>query len=280
MTTGASSVQEEEPDSAEAVSGNQAVFWDPPIVGETHRSTGAKVDTIVLRTPKCWVFLDDKLTTWWACAGLPQGNETVLNRVAVLEAIPIDSLSVDKRTVFRGLVAEGVARMLDGGDIAAANAIHQAAEDYVRGRLSEVARSWYLRAALQALLSAFALMAVSGLLPDAFYGQHGHVRLLVLCLGCGAIGAASSLISRIGSFPLDPSAGRALHQQEAVARVSAGVVGALVAYLAVQGGFILPSLSSSNPGLFLLSFVAGASERFVPSIVERIEASAAGRESR
>jgi hypothetical protein len=48
-------------------------------------------------------------------------------------------------------------------------------------------------------------------------------------------------------------------------------VGAIVAYLAILADFMLPSFSEHPASTFLVAFVAGASERFVPTLIEKVE---------
>jgi len=89
--------------------------------------------------------------------------------------------------------------------------MHDTAERFIRARLSEQARSWYLQSALIALVIIAGTMGTIEILYRAGLGQfQDGVRRFLLCLGAGGIGAAFSLIVRIGSFPLDPAVGRDL----------------------------------------------------------------------
>jgi hypothetical protein len=254
--------------------------WTPMDVkaGEIDEKLKLKVLEVILQTDEFVVYLDETLSTqWWLVHELPAFAGPVLNRVAELEAMPIDVLPPSVRRAFRALIAEGVARVLDEKDAASAEAIHGIAEKYIRARLAEQARSWYLTAALLALVFSGGIM---GAIEIAYHatvvGMTEGVRRLLLSLGIGAIGAAFSLITRIGSFPADPAAGRNLHTREAFARILVGVVGAFVGYLAIGTKQFFPALGAELPGLLLVSFVAGTSERFVPNLVAHVESSSLG----
>jgi hypothetical protein len=239
--------------------------WDVR-VGAVDRAFNVTVDIIILETSACVVYLDSKLDTYWKAKDHTRAQGAVLNRVAQLEAIPMTGLSGDVRKAFRCLVAEGLARMLDESDKESADKVHDQAEMFVRARLDELARSWYLTAALL----GFLLCALA--MPAIWLRAPLDVRDFCLGLAAGVLGASFSLISRIHAFPLDPSAGRALHTLEATARLAAGLAGALVATLAVRAKVLsFGPGPSSLEGMMLICFAAGISERFVPNLVQRIE---------
>jgi hypothetical protein len=243
-------------------------------VGERHLVLGVTVKTIIFDSDECVVFLDEHLDTYW------DTDETttpemglVFNRVSELEAIPLEGLSEAAKLAFRTMVAEGVARALDDEDNKSAEKIHNQAEAFVRARLAELARSWYLTTGLFALLLAALVMGL-----EWFFLRAEVYATYAMCLAAGAAGAAFSLIARIGSFPLDPAAGRRLHTLEAVARVLVGVLGAFLAVLAVKSKLLLaPVAEQGLPSFLLIAFVAGSSERFVPNLVQRVEDASFGK---
>jgi hypothetical protein len=88
----------------------------------------------------------------------------------------------------------------------------------------------------------------------------------------GAIGAFFSILTRVGRTPLDPSAGWQLHWLEGLGRILIGVVGAALAEVAMKLGLALTILSEKGfAGLFLVAFIAGFSERFVHTLIKRVE---------
>jgi hypothetical protein len=238
-----------------------------------------EVANVVFVTNDFIVFLDTAEDTYWwttdsyweSCAARSVGVSTVLNRVAELEAIPIDVLKPNQRHAFRTLVAEGVARVLDEGNISSAEAVHDKAERYVTARLREVARSWYLSVAFTGAFVVGSLMMGLAILRtlDIFNGAIPDFSLAVLA---GSLGSAFSLLTRAGGLDLDPSAGAKLHIFEAIARILSGALGALIVRLAIYSGQFIPALANANLAtLVLICIVSGVSERLVPNLISHIE---------
>jgi hypothetical protein len=197
---------------------------------------------------------------------------SVQNQAAVLECYPVEHLDDDIVHNYRRMVGEGRARGLDM-DPASAFSMFAKAQEYILARGQEVARVWYLSATgLTTLIFAVVLNYAwlhSGAIKAA-YGENAYYILLGAC--GGAFGAFFSILSRVGSTPLDPSAGRLLHWLEGVGRILVGVFGAIFAQLAVNLHLLLPILSEKGHiGLFMIGMVAGASERLVPTLIESVE---------
>lgn len=85
-----------------------------------------------------------------------------------------------------------------------------------------------------------------------------------------------SLLTRSADIRVAAGAGRTIHCVESVSRIAAGAVEAILACLAVQANLLLGELSAVGglPLLHLVSVVAGASERLVPSLIARFESTA------
>jgi hypothetical protein len=253
--------------------------------GEQEPHFHTTVECIILTAPDFVVWLDRRLDTYWV---VDDGYDSfaidfgkVLLRLAEVESIPIGMLPRDKQLSCRRLVAEAVARALDDRKVDAALGVLDKAEAMIRTRLAETARVWYLCSGLFGIAAGSAVAALAFAIGDiefatAFSSTAGFA--IPLCFG--TIGAGFSLISRMGSFPADPSAGRLPHALEATARLVVGTIGALLVVLATFGGVLLPG--TTTPGaagvagfatVLLLSFVAGSSERFVPNLIGRLDGS-------
>jgi hypothetical protein len=229
---------------------------------------GPLVESIVLDTEDCVVFLDESWNVCWQTDTEPTADfEHVIARVAELDAILLEGLTVPVRRIFRTMVAEGVARALEDEDNLGALKIHDRAEAFVRARLAELARSWVVSAALQALVVAAVIGLTWALVPGTRDSE------FVTCMCAGAAGAALSVLSRVGSTLLDPSAGQRVHTLETTAHVLVGALGSFVAFLGVKAKLLFPSLNDgSSAHLLLISFIAGAvAERLVPSLADRLD---------
>lgn len=247
---------------------------DDFVIGKPAPRFKVIVREIVFVTDDFIVFLDDQdCTYWWTRADLPRARGSdfnkVLNRVAELEAIPVDVLTSAQRRAFRTLIAEGIARALDEEDTSSAAAVHDKAEQYVRARLGEVARFWYLRVALFSATLVGVAMSVLAWLRSSSNTEVLDLSITVLA---GALGAAFSLLTRAGGMQLDPAAGARLHTCEAIGRISSGALGALVVTLTLRSGLVLPALQDAGLSLVvLLCLVSGVSERLVPTLVSQLE---------
>ena len=197
------------------------------------------------------------------------------NRVAVLQAYPVEYLSSAQVRTFRIMVGEGVARG-HSCDVSQAISMLDAAKQWVIARNQEVARIWYLEATYKTC-GVFLLIGLIGwmfrqCLAKIFGADATH---LLVISSFGAIGALFFILLRVGKTPLDPAVGRQLHIVEGMGRIFVGVIGAAIAQLAMKVGLLVPFLSQQGTtALLLVAIIAGASERLVPSLIGRVEAAA------
>jgi uncharacterized membrane protein YeaQ/YmgE (transglycosylase-associated protein family) len=252
--------------------------------GKMDPHLGRIVNDLIIHRGNYAVYLDqDNYTQWWyhglGAEQLRIAN-AASNRVAKLEAIPVDVLSESVIRSFRRMVAEGLARSLDEfDDPASSDTIHKEAEEFIRQRLAEVARRWYLDTGLLGALICgvcSAAIGVAMLQNPAVTMQSWWHWLLIPTLG--GLGASLSLLSRLTSLPADPVAGEKLHRLECLARITTGVVGAVVGVLAAKVGLLPQMFSTASVGVWapLLAIVCGLSERIVPSLVAQVEKQATG----
>lgn len=230
---------------------------------------------VEMRLHKWAVFLNDDLETLWLYGKIvPSGLSEVAAEVAELEAIPVDSLSLRNRMAFRLLLAQAAGRVFMGTPAAAQQTLDHARK-FVRARLAEQSRTWYLIASLvaAALLAALHLIFVHPDLLGIGPGAQAFLRPMVEAgrhATTGGLGACFWMILRMGKFPVDPSAGKLLHTLEALARIAGGVVGGYLVYKASVSGLLSAETQHNQSTMFLLAFAAGATERFVPNLVGRV----------
>jgi hypothetical protein len=203
-----------------------------------------------------------------------------LNRLALLQSVPVRHLGRLTRREYRRLVGEGLARMLDTFDFDNAQSIFDKAEQFVTARNQETARIWYLTGSGGAFVLVLACLAVLGLKQNWWTDNLGPTLFLLLVGTCfGSVGAMLSILQRVGQSPLDPNAGARLHYIEGGVRIFVGMLGATLIALAVRLGLINLEVKSDPDRVILVVFlciVAGASERLVPSFIQRVEVQASG----
>jgi len=237
---------------------------------------------LVLDTEEFIVFIDNKNgLDWISTPAYDQkghadkvAHNLILNKVAVLECKPNDSLSEKVILDFKRLLGEALARSLSG-DYETANIIISDAAKYIEDRGKELSRTWYLSAAGR--LSFWLLIA--GLILWLLRG------CLILLLGetvftfstvavAGAMGALLSIIMRMGGESLDCHAGKKVHELESQYRIISGMLSALLVTGALTLELFLPMLSNVGNNtmmLLVVGFVSGMSERWAPSISAQLE---------
>lgn len=250
--------------------------------GDYDPTTKKVIGTFILSDNGFNVYLDTECIVH--CTSVSDNPEypkhcgEVFNRVTFLETLSIPFKNTSHFLPMRRLLGEAVARMISEGNVDGAKYMLDRAEPYLHARRAELARIWYLYAAgaVAALLTLVALSLWLGktwLVDRVGIGEPAFDVLLTGC--CGGIGAFMFVLGRSSTIRMEAGAGRHIHYVEGVARVIAGIAGGVVVSLAVQAD-LLSGLSArlSHPLAFMLGLglAAGSSERLVPNLVGKFEA--------
>ena len=198
-----------------------------------------------------------------------------LNRAAILQSYPVEHLAPVQRKNFRIMVGEGLSRAFDFAETSATQMLDKAAE-YGAARNQEIARYWYLCGAVGTASVFILLLFVALLKSDYCIALIGDGKYYVGLGSCvGALGALLSVLLRAGKVPLDPSAGRLLHQLEGGGRIVVGVLSASVIQVAAHIGIVLSVIAQKgHAGMFIIAFAAGFSEQLAHTIIKRVEMTA------
>ena len=235
------------------------------------------IRTLIFSTRDFIVYLDDDDYVEWVVTdryvGWSDKTGEVLNRVSLLEAVPVSELRQEQVVAFRRLLGEAVARVLDNSNVRTAMDILNKAEEYVNAKNGEVSRRWYLTSAGVSGAVAIMFGLAIWIFRDRVAALAGPGFLnLSLGFAAGGVGALVWVIMRVGKSACDPAAGRKLHYMEAGARIIVGGIGGLLVTLGVMGRVFFPSVQGGElPLILLLGLVAGISERFVPNLVRNVE---------
>jgi hypothetical protein len=263
--------------------------------------------SLTYKSKRFIVYLDEDLAVEWACVDhfdLTPEVGRVLNRVAEMMALPVTHLPFQERLAFRSLVAEAVARVVrdrpDSSTVnpssaapappsanvaemtADAGAAHDALDkalSFYTARSAEISRWWYLTASVLAAGALLLVVLFLCLLRSLIEPLIGTSAFEV-AMGAGAGGAGALLSVLIGSrnYTPDTSTRRDIHWFQGAARILAGTLGAVVVALAIKGNLVLgqvaPTAHTQEIFLFLC-MIAGWSERLVPNLIERFEATQA-----
>lgn len=249
--------------------------------GDVDPSLNKRIRTLVDSTHDYIVYLDDEMFVEWSLTDQhkvsPSRFDSVANAIAHLESMCLTQLSRDQREPFGRLLAEAMARTLGGGNGEKVKAALATARDYLDARGTENARRWYLQGAGITGLTALAIAGLV-LLVRRGVSDPGWLDFLEIATGAmlGGVGALLSIASRTEDIRIEPVAGPKIHRFEGAIRVLVGVAAALFVAIAIKAGLLLGTFYSSNLR-FLASLVAclvaGASERWVPGLIKRMEQS-------
>ena len=246
--------------------------------GDIEPTLNKRIHTLIYECNRnhCIVYLDEDLFVEWSTnTSLPEGFSDIANRIGHLETLSIVLLGRKHIEPFRRLLAEGMARILGDRDIIKAKECIEMAETFLRARSIERARKWYLITSL--VVSAIVLI-LAGLLWLArnevplFIGVNAFEVVLGALLG--GVGGFMFILMRFKKIEMDSSAGWTIHCLESFARVAMGIAAALFMALAIKADIVLGITKDSDHSLaflLVLCFVAGWGERFVPSLISRVE---------
>jgi len=237
---------------------------------------------LVLSTNDFIVFIDSDIDVDWETSDEYDKREnddlekrnTILNRAASLECIPNAHQNDQIRLNFKRMIAEGVARSLKH-DYANADKILNEAETYIRNRNIETARFWQLTSScICGMVSSIFVLAL-WCFRDGFIQSLGSTAFFIL-IGAvsGSIGTTLSIILRMGSSNITSEAERKLHILEAISKNFGGCVSGLIISLLIKIGVVVPmfeSINMTNTAMIVGAIIAGASERWAPSLISQFE---------
>lgn len=184
-------------------------------------------------------------------------------KLQIAEATPYLNLSEEETLAFK--------RKLGGGYILALQCKFEGIDEviadaltFLRQRNVETARTKFLESA-----NFMAMIFVTA--GVAFY-LYGNTNKWYYGVIFGILGAYTSVWTRYGRMMMTGLATTWLHYLESASRLFIGAVFGVVAMFAIKCGLIF---SDINPAIELFayslaSFAAGFSERFIPSLIEKI----------
>jgi len=197
----------------------------------------------------------------------------IKNEIDSTENIPCDHLDEKVIIKFKRQVGEALVRSLES-DFTSAKTMIKIARDFIINRNLEHSRQLYLIAS--GVTSTFFILIgiILWLYRDSCI-QHLTTTVFYLALSfiAGSLGAFLSIILRMGNTVIDYNATPMLHYLEAVSRIFAGMISALLIALCIKTGVLLPvfnKIQSTNLAMLLGGLIAGASERFAPSIISKL----------
>ena len=186
-------------------------------------------------------------------------------RLNIEHAMPVQNLSNEEVFTFKKILGEGYNSALSCNYKEVELSIEEARR-YREDRNKERSRWLLLTAATLYLIIVVTLYV----LFIHYMKGHPHFELFTGIV-FGAIGSYVSIWSRYGKMDMTGLGTRWLHYLEALARMLIGAIFAFVILCALKSGLFFTELNNTEHILDLyivLGFIAGFSEKFVPSVLE------------
>lgn len=178
--------------------------------------------------------------------------DMVYSRIEELEHRPaVQYLSPKHQKTFVRLLGNAVAAELSMAETVAGQTL-QVAEQFLKQRTTEISRCWLLLSSFGVFVSSWVLWKL-------------HFRQDFMLFGC--LGAFFSILCKTGKLEYDCEAGVFLNVLEILSRFVAAAISAFLAEQLFKADLFFTALKTTPGVLPLIYFVAGFSERLVPSIV-------------
>lgn len=201
---------------------------------------------------------------------IPEHKEVnrAIARLQMAEAVPTKHLPKNVQLEFKRILGTGYIHAFSRNfeDI---DEIILVAREYLKKRNREFSRNLFLSSGLP--VTAFAFLC-GWLMYKGWLGAGATRNPWYFGIIFSVLGTFVSIWTRYGKVNNSGIGGLWLHILECVSRISIGVIFALVAMVAIRCGIILPALQENEELLafIIVSFIAAFSERFIPSIIEKI----------
>ena len=188
-----------------------------------------------------------------------------ISKLNIAHAMPVQNLSDEEVFTFKKILGEGYNAALSCNYKEVDMAIAQA-EQYRSDRNKERSR-WLLLSAASIDLLIVAASYIFLLMREIECSRFNMISGVMM----GAVGAYVSIWSRYGKLDMTGLGTKALHYLEAGSRMLIGAIFAFVLLCALNSGLIFAELLNGRHTLSLfmvIGFIAGFSEKFVPSVLE------------
>jgi len=245
---------------------------------------GLPIKYLIVASKEYIVFLDHENDIDWktsdAFDAQPETPEekkeyySAKNEIDSAESTPINH--IDEKVVigFKRQLGEALVRAFEG-DYDNARKMVKLAQDFILQRNIEQSRFMFLISCGVTTAVALLIAIIFWLIREPLIVNIGNTAFfIVLSVLIGSFGALLSVILRMGKTILDYNASKKLHYLEGSSRVIAGMISAFIVALCIKTGILLPiftKIESTNIAMVLGGLIAGASERFAPSIINKLD---------
>jgi hypothetical protein len=245
---------------------------------------GLPIKYLIVASKEYIVFLDNENDIDWKTSDAFDAQEetpeqikeyySVKNEIDSAESTPTNHLDEKVVIGFKRQLGEALVRAFEG-DYDNARKMVKLAKDFILKRNIEQSRFMYLVSCGATTAVPLSVATVFWLCREQLILNIGNtVFFIVLSVLIGSFGALLSVILRMGKTTLDYNASKKLHYLEGSSRVIAGMISAFIVALCIRTEILLPiftKIESTNIAMVLGGLIAGASERFAPSIINKLD---------
>lgn len=246
--------------------------------------SGLPIKFLIVATNDYIVFLDDDYDLDWKTSDTFDSKEesekdkklyySVKNEIDCADSTPINHLDDTIVLAYKRKLGEALVRAFEG-DYENARAMVKMAQDFIFKRNVEQSRFLFLTSSGMVASITLLIFIILWFNRDFFILNLGQSAFYVtLSSSIGGIGALLSVILRMGKSNIDYNASKKLHYLEGASRIVAGSISALIVSLCIRAQIILPifnNIESTHIAMVLGGLISGASERFAPSIINKLD---------
>lgn len=246
---------------------------DPLKIG-SETSTGQIVKELLGQSQSAAVYTTEDNNLRWSYFGnagvLPDSKKPIVGDFdGLMQTIKAYVPAEHKGEYFK-LLGKSLFRALDaGGD-------HDGVDHFakVTSAIEELAQQNARFSYVSYCLAALAVVLVLGFISVWAFGLSGHWAIGTWCGLMGATGAAISVAHRIRNLNIDWKSQRKLLAAEGCARVVVGFFFGILFFMMCSSDLVLGALKGNSLAVLVFATIAGFSERFIPELMEKLEARA------
>jgi len=218
------------------------------------------------------VFIDRDLDLDYITDQPLQGQSALVAEICSVENLPCKHLPKSEVIAFKRILGGALTCAIEGSDEQARVQVKKA-KDYLSKRVTERSRQWNLLCCLPVVsLMAWLAYKHPGLL-DLSVGDSQYSSWLIAAF-FGTLGAFVSMVQKSGSRELDSASGFWLHLIETYIRFFSGAISGVVLVALCSSALapeVFEAVLPSAAGTQVLGFIAGFSDRLIPSIVSKYQ---------
>jgi hypothetical protein len=237
------------------------------------------ITTLIASTEDYFVIIDKEIMIDWETSDDFDTKNSIYkdkinelkNRIFALECEPIEYHDDIVKYNYISMLGEALSRVFDL-DFDSAHIMIDKANEFIKNRNIELSRIWTLETSFFIIPIVCVSIIIMGAL--AFYNLvdiTAFTSEIIMCTLIGGLSAIISLVLRLGTLQYYYFTARRAHTYECIAKTIIGFMSGSLIYIMIKAGIILPfinDLSSAHTLYFIfIAFIAGATERLIPSII-------------